>query len=181
MSGAASHPAPRLPGATRHLLRIDQFRIATLDARHYTLSMTSAARRPPRDYFEPDQWPHGTPRPDTPTEVLFAAELANSIRTLAWQRAETLDAGMAQLAAQTGIGKATLRHVADGTRWTSLYFVAKLESAVKRPTTGWLLVYDRQERGEAMYPARNPREQHDQAAGRPPRPRRGAIRSKAPR
>lgn len=115
--------------------------------------------RSPRDYFEPDQWPSGTPRPGTPEEVLHAAEFANSLCGLAWSRGRTLTAGLAVLAAEVGVPQPTLRPLADGTRWPSLKVVARLEARTHQQLTGWSLVASRLALGRSTHPACPPQRQ----------------------
>lgn len=49
--------------------------------------MARGSERPPREYFPEGEWPHGTPDPDTPKEVLYAAEFANFLRSRALEEA----------------------------------------------------------------------------------------------
>ncbi|MFS0701850.1 hypothetical protein AB6N24_17905 [Cellulomonas sp. 179-A 4D5 NHS] len=88
--------------------------------------------------------------------MLYAAELANYVRRLAWERAGTLHAGLRKLAEETGLNHSTLRFVADGERWTTLRLVAQLEVRTGDRATGWDLVIGRVMRGTSAHPAQRP-------------------------
>lgn len=119
--------------------------------------MKSKSPGEPRSFFARDQWPHGAPlEADTPKEVLYAAELANFVRTLAYEQAPVLSTGLGLLAKEVGVSLSTLRYISEGSGWTSIMVMARLESFAQKQGTGWSLVAQRIVRGRTEKPATAP-------------------------
>ena len=111
----------------------------------------------PTTYFPKGNWPDKAPKQDAPIYVLYVAEVATAVQHAAFARGKNLDAGLAKLAQETGIGQSTLRKVADGLRWPNLRTVAQLEIHLRTSTTGWATVRDRWDRGgAALIPVQRP-------------------------